>query len=52
MENDRIQPDDASNDGTFPREDDLGLAAALRFTIPVGLLLWALLIMGVRSLVA
>ncbi len=36
----------------LPREDDLGFAAALRFAVPAGLLLWALGIWGVLHFIA
>jgi hypothetical protein len=39
-------------DTMFQREDDLGFVAALKFAIPAGLLLWALVIVGVFRFVA
>jgi hypothetical protein len=39
-------------DDVFQREDDLGFAAALKFAIPAGIMLWALVIVGVFRFVA
>ena len=41
-----------AHDGLFQREDDLGFAAALRFAIPVGIMLWVLVIVGIFRFVA
>ncbi len=36
-----------AQEGMSQREDDLGFAAALKFAVPAGLMLWALVIIGV-----
>ena len=36
----------------LPREDDLGFASALRFAVPIGLLLWMLVIWGIVHFIA
>jgi hypothetical protein len=41
-----------AHDGMFQREDDLGFAAALKLAIPAGLLIWALIVVGIFRFIA